>query len=403
MGAAGDMLSAALIELVDDRQEFLNRLNSLGIPGVEYVLKPCTKNGITGSQMVVSVGGVVEGAEVHEHHHHDHDHEHEHEHGDGHGHHHHHHTSMKDIERIVGNLAVEESVKKDILSVYTLIAQAESHAHGMPVEEIHFHEVGTMDAVADISAVCLLVDELKPERIVSSPIHVGSGHVECAHGILPVPAPATAYILRDVPIYGGGIKGELCTPTGAALLRHFVTDFNDMPAMRVQKIGYGMGKRDYLAINAVRAMIGETDEKRNEVVELRMNIDDMTSEETSFALEEVLSAGALDAIQIPAMMKKSRMGSVLEILCRLEDERKIVDILFRHTSTLGIRRRTVERYELERTTAEVTFDSETARLKISSGHGVQKRKYEYEDIARIAREGNMTIRSVIGKLDGKEC
>ena len=401
MGAAGDMLSAALIELVDDRQEFLNRLNSLGIPGVEYVLKPCTKNGITGSQMVVSVGGVVEGEEVHEHHHHDHDHEHEHE--DGHGHHHHHHTSMKDIERIVGNLAVEESVKKDILSVYTLIAQAESHAHGMPVEEIHFHEVGTMDAVADISAVCLLVDELKPERIVSSPIHVGSGHVECAHGILPVPAPATAYILRDVPIYGGGIKGELCTPTGAALLRHFVTDFNDMPAMRVQKIGYGMGKRDYLAINAVRAMIGETDEKRNEVVELRMNIDDMTSEETSFALEEVLSAGALDAIQIPAMMKKSRMGSVLEILCRLEDERKIVDILFRHTSTLGIRRRTVERYELERTTAEVTFDSETARLKISSGHGVQKRKYEYEDIARIAREGNMTIRSVIGKLDGKEC
>jgi uncharacterized protein (DUF111 family) len=148
---------------------------------------------------------------------------------------------MQDIEQLVYGLAIEEDVKKDVMAVYNLIAEAESHAHGRPVTEIHFHEVGMMDAIADVTAVCLLMHRLSPERVIASPVHVGSGHVHCAHGIMPVPAPATAYILRDVPIYGGSIKGELCTPTGAALIKYFADSFGDMPVMTTEAIGYGMG------------------------------------------------------------------------------------------------------------------------------------------------------------------
>ena len=148
-----------------------------------------------------------------------------------------------------------ERVRENILAVYRLIAEAESRAHGVPVTEIHFHEVGTLDAVADITAVCLLMDRLAPEKVVASPVHVGSGQVRCAHGVLPVPAPATAYILRDVPIYGGSIQGELCTPTGAALLKHFVTEFGPMPVMRATAIGYGCGKKDFEAAKIGRAHV----------------------------------------------------------------------------------------------------------------------------------------------------
>lgn len=199
MGAAGDMLTAALLELLPRPDEFVKRLNGLGIPGVTYRLEQAEKCGITGSRVTVTVNGETE----HDHdHHHDHDHEHA----------HHHHNGMHEIGHIVERLPVSDRVRRDILAVYDGIAQAESHVHGVPVTDIHFHEVGTMDAVADVTAVCLLMEELAPDQVIASPVHVGSGTVRCAHGILPVPAPATAYILRDVPIYGGGIDGELCVP-----------------------------------------------------------------------------------------------------------------------------------------------------------------------------------------------
>ena len=198
MGAAGDMLTASLLELQPDRDAFVAELNALGIPNVVFTAEKSTKCGITGTHMSVTVHGEEESE------------------------HHHHHGSMVDIRTIVSGLPIPTMVKLDILSVYEEIAQAESHVHGVPVEQIHFHEVGTMDALADITAVCLLLHRLAPDRIVASPVHVGSGQVRCAHGILPVPAPATAYILRDIPIYGGAIAGVLCTPTGAALLKHFV-------------------------------------------------------------------------------------------------------------------------------------------------------------------------------------
>ncbi len=252
MGAAGDMLTAALLELMPDPEETLRELNALGIPGVVFSMEKSVKCGINGTHMVVKVHNAEEDEQLHHDHHDSHHHDRHHEH-----HGHHHHSSLHDIEHIFSHLALPEEVKQDALTVYRLIAQAESHAHGVPVSEIHFHEVGTMDAIADVTAVCLLLHKLRPECIVASPVHVGSGTVRCAHGILPVPAPATAFLLKDVPIYGGSIPSELCTPTGAALLKHFVTEFGNMPVMRVSQIGYGMGKKDFERANCVRILLGE--------------------------------------------------------------------------------------------------------------------------------------------------
>lgn len=385
MGAAGDMLAAALLELLPDPGAFVAELNALGFPGVHIRTEPAVKCGITGTHFAVTVHGQEEGHGQHHHHHH---HEHEHKHA-----HEHHHSGLHEIEHIVqGHLALPERVKRDVLAVYRQLAEAESHAHGIPVSDIHFHEVGTMDAIADITAVCLLMDRLAPGEVIASPVHTGSGQVRCAHGILPVPAPATAYLLRDVPIYGGTVQGELCTPTGAALLKHFVTRFGDMPVMRVSAIGYGCGKKDFEAANCVRALLGETENAAGSVLNLSCNLDDMTAEAVSFAMERLFDAGALEVYTLSAGMKKSRSGLLLRVICRPQDRETIVQTIFRHTSTIGIRESVNRRYVLEREIQTVDTAYGPVRKKISQGFGVTRTKYEYEDLARIAREQNLSLK-----------
>lgn len=305
---------------------------------------------------------------------------------------------MHEIAHIVHHLPVSDKVKADILAVYSLIAEAESHAHGVPVTEIHFHEVGTMDAVADVTAVCLLMEKIGPGQVIASPVHVGSGQVRCAHGILPVPAPATAYILRDVPLYGGETRGELCTPTGAALLKHFVTRFGSMPVMKTTAIGYGMGKKDFPAANCVRALLGETESAGDYITELNCNVDDMTGEALGFAMEELFAAGALDVYTVPIGMKKSRPGTLLCVMCRAEDKEKMVRLLFRHTTTIGIRENVYRRYTLERTVETVQTPYGDIRRKTSTGYGVTRQKYEYEDLARAARENDVSVSEVLSRL-----
>ena len=384
MGAAGDMLAAALLELLPDPGAFVAELNALGFPGVHIRTEPAVKCGITGTHFAVTVHGQEEGHGQHHHHHHEHEHKHEHE---------HHHSGLHEIEHIVqGHLALPERVKRDVLAVYQQLAEAESHAHGVPVSDIHFHEVGTMDAIADITAVCLLMDRLAPGEVIASPVHTGSGQVRCAHGILPVPAPATAYLLRDVPIYGGAVQGELCTPTGAALLKHFVTRFGDMPVMRVSAIGYGCGKKDFEAANCVRALLGETESAAGSVLNLSCNLDDMTAEAVSFAMERLFDAGALEVYTLSAGMKKSRSGLLLRVICRPQDRETIVKTIFRHTSTIGIRESVNRRYVLEREIQTVDTAYGPVRKKISQGFGVTRTKYEYEDLARIAREQNLSLK-----------
>ena len=285
-------------------------------------------------------------------------------------------------------------IQKDILAVFGMIAEAESHVHGVPVNEIHFHEVGTMDAVADITAVCVMMDRLAPDQVIVSPVHVGSGQVKCAHGILPVPAPATAYILKDVPIYGGEIRGELCTPTGAALLKYFASRFGAMPVMCTLAIGYGMGKKDFPAANCVRALLGETEGAGDMVTELICNVDDMTAEAIGFATETLLTAGALEVYTVAAGMKKSRPGTVLHVMCAESVKDKIVELIFKHTTTIGIRENISRRYTLARSIRKVQTPYGEVRKKISEGYGVTREKYEYEDLAQIARERGMSIREV---------
>lgn len=368
MGAAGDMLTAALMELLPEPESFVAELNGLGIPGVVFSTEKCQKCGISGTHMAVKVYGQEEG-EAHPYT----------------------HGSLHDIRAIVQALPIPTMVKLDILSVYEEIAQAESHVHGVPVNQIHFHEVGSLDAVADVTAVCLLLHRLAPEQILASPVHVGSGTVKCAHGILPVPAPATAYLLRGIPMYGGEISGELCTPTGAALLRHFVTEFVKMPPMRVESIGYGMGKKDFPRVNCIRALLGETQETGDEIAELRCNLDDMTGEDIGFAMEALLAGGALDVFTTPIGMKKSRPGVLLTVLCRPAEQEKMAKLLFRHTTTLGVRVGLCSRFTLRRSEEVTQTPYGPVRRKISRGYGVCREKPEYDDLVKIAREQGKSL------------
>ena len=292
-------------------------------------------------------------------------------------------------------MPVSESVKKHTLAIYNLIAQAEAHAHGAPVTEVHFHEVGNLDAVADIVGVCLLIEELAPDRIIVSPVHTGSGFVRCSHGVLPVPAPATAHILMGAPSYGGKIKGELCTPTGAAILKHFADDFGPMPEMRVKRIGYGMGKKDFEAANCVRAFWGESDGRgsgpNGYVAELQCNVDDMTGEALGFACQTLIEAGARDVFTAAAGMKKDRPGVLLTCVCDVNKADAFAALILRHTTTFGVRKTVFHRYMLEREIKSLQTPFGNVRMKTGKGYGVTKSKLEYEDVAALAREHNCSI------------
>jgi uncharacterized protein (TIGR00299 family) protein len=248
-----------------------------------------------------------------------------------------------------------------------------------------------MDAVADVTAVCLLINELKPDEIVVSPVNMGGGQVRCAHGIMPVPAPATAYLLRDIPIYDSGIKSELCTPTGAALLKYFASRFGTMPVMKTTAIGYGMGKKDFSAANCVRALLGETDDTAETVPELSCNVDDMTAEEIGFATERLFEGGAHEVYTMPIGMKKSRPGMLIRVICREQDKERIVGLLFKYTTTIGIRETSTRRYVLDRRIETVDTPYGKIRRKVSVGYGVSRTKYEYDDLSRIAKEQNISL------------
>ena len=487
MGAAGDMLTAALLELMPDKEAALAKLNTMGIPGVVFETESSAKCGITGTHMRVLIHGKEEGAvpcghtHTHEHHHeHDHAHVHHHEHDHAHVHHHEHdhhahthehahvqedahchdsdahdhahhhehdahhhaHHGMAEIRRLIAELAVSETVKEKALAVYQSIAEAESKVHGAEVDQIHFHEVGSMDAVADVTAVCLLMELLAPEQVIVSPIHVGSGTVLCAHGRLPVPAPATALILEGMPIYGGSVQGELCTPTGAALLKTFADGFGPMPPMTVAKTGYGMGTKDFEQANCLRAMLGESfpmngtgskmqtaqdaegentgsrgaagkdtetenpaarkTARESRITEISCNLDDMTGEDIAFAAERILQAGALDVFTESIYMKKGRPAVKLTVLARPEDEERLAGEIFRHTSTIGVRIHTDRRYELARRSEQRKTPLGTIEVKISEGFGVRKEKIEFASLKEIAETSGKSLSEVRAALAGED-
>ena len=244
LGIAGDMLTAALLALTDDESEAVGKLNALGIPKLKFELKKVKPYGISGNRVHVTFDGIEEGHE--EEHHHEH-----------HGHHHG-HMHAADVNAIINSLDMPERARERALATYRAIAEAETTVHGEPMDHIHFHEVGSMDAIADVCAVCCLIDFLGIEHITVSPVRTGYGQVRCAHGMLPVPAPATALLLRGMPSFAGDIEGEMCTPTGVALLKTLADDYGYAPAMVTEKLGYGMGMKDFGQLACTRVKLGQS-------------------------------------------------------------------------------------------------------------------------------------------------
>ena len=370
MGAAGDMLMGALYELCPEKERFLADMNAL-LPGVGLEAEAVRRQGIAGTHMRVAVHGQEEGHDRH------------------HEHHHHEHHSLADIEAMIDGFSLPQAVRESAKSTYGLIAQAESEAHGVDVGEVHFHEVGALDAVMDVTGVCYLLRLLSPEVVCASTVTVGSGMVHTAHGLLTVPAPATARLLTGVPVTAGDIETELCTPTGAALLRTFAQSFGPMPDGTVLGCGYGCGTKDFPRANCLRAFLLDTaavsEGSNDRIVELKANIDDMTGEAMGFAMERLLEAGAVDVSYAPVYMKKDRPGVVLTCLCRPGDADRLAREMLRHTSTFGVRRTDCPRYAMSVSSAEVETVYGSVPRKTGTGYGLVKSKPEYEAMAESAR------------------
>ena len=429
MGAAGDMLSAALFELLSrkEQEDYLSAMNHLGLDGVSVQVERSEKCGITGTHMAVLVDGGEE-EDVHSYacaHNTGHVREHVPDHDHAHAHVHHHHA-LGEIHEAIWNLNLPDAVKIDAQQVYRLLAEAEGHAHGVEVDQIHFHEVGEKDAVADIVSVCLLMRMIRPDKVIASPVATGSGTVRCAHGLLPVPAPATAFILKEmrIPCLSGTEGGELLTPTGAALTGFFVNAFGKMPEMAINGIGYGMGKKDFSRANCVRALLGQTtseedepDGIRDEVSELSCNLDDMTPEDLSFAMNQLFEAGALDVFTTPAGMKKNRPGIVLNALCHREQKASVIKAFFTYTTTLGIREKICQRYIMKSSFETVTLSKAdfgtpaqevsqktvSIPVKISKGYGTVQRKPEFDQVAAAAETFGVPTEEVRRKALEHSC
>ncbi|MBP7319630.1 MAG: nickel pincer cofactor biosynthesis protein LarC [Lachnospiraceae bacterium] len=385
MGAAGDMLAAALYELLTQEEQILfeKKFQELELPGITLTAAASMKCGISGTHIEIHYHDQMESDHSHSHHEHKHEHE---------------HQSYQSILHILNHLNLPDQVRNDAIAIYRSIAEAESQVHQTTIEQVHFHEVGTMDAISDVLACCLLFHMISPDRILASPIHVGKGTVRCAHGILPVPAPATALLLKQIPIYSGEINGELCTPTGAAILAHFVQSFESMPPLRIQTIGYGMGTKDFPVANCVRGFLGEETQNFPSIIQIECNVDDMTGEDLGFCMEEAFKFQALDFFYTPIQMKKNRPGILITCICNLKDKDSIIEFLFQHTTTRGVRFHELSRVTMSAET--VTHQTSYGEVKVKqSRYGkYETTKPEYDDLSRLAKENNCSIQDIRKEL-----
>ncbi len=389
MGIAGDMLTATLLGLVDNSEKWIERLNQIGISDVTYTLIPKEEKGLDGYRVAVTINGIEES----ESHGHSHEHSEHYVHGRG----------LQGVTDIINSLSISDTCKQHAINVYNLVAQAEAKVHKSTVTQIHFHELGMLDAIADIVAICVLLEALKFDEIIISPIHVGTGTVHCAHGELPVPAPATMELLAGIPMYADyQITGELCTPTGAALAKYFGTSFSNMPVMTPVKISYGFGTKQFKRPNCIRAFVEIINDLEDTIIEMSSNLDDMTPEEIGFAVEQLLLSPALDVFTTPIMMKKQRPSTMLTVLCKVDDINDVRDLIFKHTTSLGIRYHRCERYILKRSTGNIDWEGHTIAFKESSGFGVVRHKYEYDSLAAIAKHNDMNLLDLKRQLHKKE-
>ena len=371
-GASGDMMLGALTALLDDPNELKPMLESAGIPGIRVEIEKGETFSISGTRVRILVDGEEE----------------------GHGHHHHHHRSLSNVTDIIKGLDVSDWVKDNAVAVYLLIADAEAEAHGEPVDLVHFHEVGALDAIADIVGVCMLMEKLSVGKIFASPVRTGFGQVQCAHGMLPIPAPATASLLKGIPTYAGKEEGEFCTPTGAALLKHFTSEFTNMPHISYEKVGYGLGSKKFDIPNMLRAFLGDSDGLLPAIDEITCDIDDMVPEDLGGIVDNLVAEGALDAVLKNCIMKKGRPGFELSCICRKEDTERLSVYILAHTSTRGVRVSGAERYEMLYRFEERDTKYGRIRVKVSEGFGIRKQKPEYEDLKKAAETYGVSINEV---------
>lgn len=375
-GASGDMVAAALYDAAGRDRELLAEMQSAAPEGVKIYAKDCLRQGVTGTVFTVE--------------------------SESHGHT---HRTLSEVCSVIDGFLFPAEVKARAKKVYDAIARAEAAVHGTSTEKVEFHEVGSVKAVANVVCACFLLKALSPARVVCSPVNVGGGNVRCAHGILPVPTPATAELLKGIPSFGDG-NCELCTTTGAALVADFADAFGDIPSVVVSSLGYGMGARDLPdRLNCVRAFVGDaetTTEKDDcaceEVAELVCNVDDMTGEAVGYACEKMMKAGALDVSTVCAQTKKNRPCFILTCICRASEAEKFAALLLKHTSTIGVRVSVVRRICLNRETEIVKTPLGEVRVKHSFGMGVSKRKAEFDDLARIADATGKSLSEVSAEV-----
>ncbi len=372
-GISGDMTVAALISAGADRGALLESIERLEVPGFELRITETSINGIAATDFSVLV-------------HETHDHP---------------HRDLSDIERIIDSSGISPKVKELSHRIFRCLGEAESKIHGQPLEKVTFHEVGAVDSIVDIVATAVCIDLLKVDRITASAVPVGHGVTRSAHGLIPVPAPATVEILKGVPIYDSGIESELVTPTGAAILKSLVESFGALPPMQVEGCGYGAGKKRFDHPNLLRVLIGaaDVDAPLEQLIVLETNIDDMNPEIYSYLLPLLLERGALDAFLTNVVMKKSRPGVQLSVVCRPGDESTLETLIFRETTTLGVRRYPVNRRFLQRRTSEVETELGIVRVKLIYDGGILVRAApEYEECRRIAAERGLSLREVYDRL-----
>jgi uncharacterized protein (TIGR00299 family) protein len=390
-GAAGDMILGALLDAGLPFEELKRALGSLAVDGWEVSVDRVIKTGVTATKF-----------RVHEHspaHSHAEGQEHEHPHRDGHGHH-----SLKEIEAAIRRSSLSDAGKAKAIAMFYRLAEAEATIHGMPVDQVHLHEVGALDSIIDIVGAVFALEWFKADRIVVSPLNVGGGMVRSAHGVFPVPAPATVALLKDAPVYSSGIQKELLTPTGALILTEYATSYGPVPAMRVQRVGYGAGDRELPETpNVVRVLVGEADEakakhavhKSHAVVVLECEIDDMNPQIFGPLMDRLYVAGALEVFYVAVQMKKNRPGTLITIVAKPEQREALTDIVFRESTTIGVRYQEMSRDCLDREMVSVTTAVGPVRFKVARRNGeIVNAQPEFDDLVKLAAERSIPIKEI---------
>jgi uncharacterized protein (TIGR00299 family) protein len=366
-GISGDMAVGALLDLGVPKDYLIENLKSLNIDEEYQIeIRKSNKNGIEGTDFYV----FLKEENIH-----------------------HHERNLKDIISIIDKSRITDGAKNIAKRIFNIIAEAEAKVHGKSIDEVHFHEVGAVDSIIDIVGVAVCIDYLKPDKIISSYVNTGSGFVKCQHGILPVPAPATMNILKDVPIYSDERKFELTTPTGAAILKGLCSEFVEGINMKVKAVGYGCGKKNTEKPNVLRVILGEED--KEEVVLLETTIDDMNPQFYGYVMDKLFEKGALDVYLTPVYMKKNRPGIVISVLVHENKEKSIIEVLFKETTTIGIRKFKIKRYELQREIKRVETEFGKVDFKISKYEGeIVNISPEFEDLKRISMERALPLKDV---------